>query len=230
MAGFIGATLLHASIGGAQQESPAAWETEISSEGLHRVNPQIIDFAWVHPELDLGHYASILFMPATVGFRDVRRRYNARDTNAEAFPVTEENQELLRIKFGEIFYEYVSHIEPFDVSRNVGREVLMVQGFLADIVSGIPPEIVGRTGTLVRHPWEASVVLELRDSMSNDLLARSFDRQRIEGQFDFSEIPRTTLWAVETWSDLLRTRVNELLEIGGGGWSRCGVREDNCAR
>ena len=227
-AGTVGIILWYASNSFAQPLLAIGPDAEVTSEDLHRVDRQIIDAAWVRSDLDLSQYTRVLYMPATVLFRDVRGRYNALNTNVENFPVTDQNKERLRTLFGETFYEYVGSVEPFEMSDTVARDVLMVQGFLVDVVSGVPPDIVGRTGAFIRRPWEASVTLELRDSMSNTILARTVDRQRVEGRFDLSELPRATQFTVEGWSDLLRTRINELLDLGGGGWSRCQLHEQNC--
>lgn len=203
-------------------------DAEVTNEGLHRVDTRIMEAAWVQPDLDLGRYSKIFFMPATVVFRDIRRRYNARNTNIEEFPISDDNKAYFQETFGKTFHDHIQHVEPFDMSVQVGRDVLMVQGFLLDVVSGVPPAVVGRTGTLIKRPWEATLVLEIRDSMSDTLLARAVNRQRVDGRFDFAEIPRATLLTMRSWSELLGSRLEELLELGGGGWARCELRRVNC--
>ena len=76
-------------------------------------------------------------------------------------------------------------------------------------------------------------MVELRDSMSDEILARSMDRRSIEGPrggiFDATEIPKVTSLAMEEWSELLLVRLQELVEVGGGRWARCQVDETDCA-
>jgi len=203
-------------------------EAAVSNEGLHRIDPRAMANAWARLDLDLGRYSEIFYMPATVAFRDVRGRYNARNTNTEAFPISDDSKAYFQETFGEKFYEQVRQVEPFEVSTQVGRDVLMVQGFLLDVVSGVPPDIVGRSGTLVRRPWEATLVLEIRDSMSDTLLARTADRHRVDGAFYYAELPRATQMTMQDWSRVLRSRLEDMLELGGGGWSRCELRQSNC--
>jgi hypothetical protein len=203
-------------------------DAEITNDGLYRVSPQVMEGAWVRPDLNLSHYTELLFMPTVVSFRDVTARYNARNTNVEEFPIPDETKEKFRVSFGEIFHDHVAHIEPFDMSDNVGRDVLIVRGLLLDVVSGVPPDIVGRTKAAISRPWEASVVLEIRDSMSDTILARTLNRQQVDGRFDPTDMTRVTQRTLQEWSKLLSSRMSELLELGGGGWARCDVRGQDC--
>ena len=55
--------------------------------------------------------------------------------------------------------------------------------------------------------------MELRDSMSDDVLARTVNRERIEGPFDVAEVgPLTSRISME-WSRLLMRRLEELREL-----------------
>ena len=72
-------------------------------------------------------------------------------------------------------------------------------------------------------------MIELRDSMSDEVLARSMDRLRIEGFYDATEIPRVTSIAMTQWSELLLERLRELIDAGGGRWSRCQLEGLDCA-
>ncbi len=72
-------------------------------------------------------------------------------------------------------------------------------------------------------------MVELRDSMSDEVLARSMDRLRIEGFYDVTEIPRVTSIAMTEWSELLLGRLRELVDVGGGRWSRCRLEGLDCA-
>ena len=117
-------------------------DADVTEEGLHRVDPPIMESAWVRPDLDLSRYTRIPLMPTAVQFREVDERidtFSRTKGGVMEFPVDEENP-------------------------GVGPEVLVVQGFLVDVVSHIPPDAAGSVYTWVRDPWIANVVLELRDA------------------------------------------------------------------
>lgn len=192
-------------------------DAEIIADELHRVDPSLIDAAWVRPDLDLSGYRRIYFMPTIVQFRDVEeRRYSARGLeSAEAFFISESRKTQLRELFGAAFYEAVGAAESYELSEEVGRDVLMVRGLLTDVISGVPPEIRGASTGTIRWAWEANIVMELRDSMSDTVLARTGDRERIDGPLDVGAVGPLTRRIVGEWARLLTRRLATLSELSG---------------
>jgi hypothetical protein len=192
-------------------------DAEVSEDGLHRVDVSVMEAAWVRADLDLTRYKKIFLMPTGVYFRDVPdRAFRARRRDSDtAFPVKEESKARLRALFSETFHGKLADEDLYEIQDQVGRDVLMVQGFLIDVISGVPPVSPGSSVSMIRWAWEATTVIELRDSMSNDLLARAIDRNRGIGPLDAFEIWAHTNQLVHTWSLLLRTRLRELSELGG---------------
>ncbi len=194
-------------------------DAEVTEDGLHRMDPSIIGAAWVKSDLNLSRYSRIFFMPAVTEFREVaERQYSARTIqNATEFPVSETGQARLRELFGEAFYEAIEDVESYELTDELGREVLMVRGFLTDVISGVPPDIPGSTVNIVRWAWEANVILELRDSMSDEVLARTVERLRLEGPMDAALVWALTPGAVRNWSSLLALRLDELSDLSTTG-------------
>jgi hypothetical protein len=194
-------------------------DAEVTEDGLHRMDPSIMGAAWVKPDLDLSRYDRIYFMPAVTQFREiVERQYSARTIrNATEFPVRETEKIRLRELFGEVFYEIIEDVESYELTDKLGREVLMVRGFLTDVISGVPPDIPGSTVNIVRWAWEVNVVLELRDSMSDEVLARTVERLRLDGPMDATEVWVLTPRAVRSWSSLLALRLDELSDLSTTG-------------
>ncbi len=116
----------------------------------------------------------------------------------------------LREVFGESFYEAVSSVQSYELSNELGRDVLMVRGFLTDVISGVPPDRAGINVSAVKWALDANIVIELRDSMSDEVLARTVDHERIEGPFDADKMWQITTEIAQSWSTLLVTRLREL--------------------
>ena len=190
-------------------------ETEVTGDGLYRVDPSVIPTAWVKSDADLSRYERIFFMPTVAQFRELpERRYTARTLEStEEFEVSDLMRARLREVFGEAFYEAVSGVRSYELSKEFGRDVLMVQGFLTDVVTGVPPDIAGLNVRTVRWVWEANVVMELRDSMSGDILARTLDHARIEGPVDADTIYGLAPRVAGSWARLLSTHLGELYEL-----------------
>ncbi len=58
-------------------------------------------------------------------------------------------------------------------------------------------------------------MIELRDSMSNDILARALDRQRANGPIAIAAVSDNTRRLIRSWSLLLCRRLEELSDLSG---------------
>jgi len=194
-------------------EAQPVSNVEVTADGLHRVDPSIMHDAWLRPEADLSRYTRAFVMPTIVLFRDLPAPLNSSwaDSARTTFPVDEMMQERLRETFGESFHEAMSLSRDYEISDELGRDVVLVRGYLTDVATGVPPDRAGATYDTVRWVWEGNLVLELRDSMSDELLLRILDRRRVEGPVEkrrvWSLAPRITL----QWS---RSAVDQLSILG----------------
>ncbi len=207
--------LWHTGESGAQPVLETGPDAEVTADGLHPVHPSIMPAAWVRPDVDLSRYTRIFFMPIVVQFREIpERRYRIRrfDSRTE-FPISDAMRPRLRELFGESFYEAVSGVRSYELSDELGRDVLMAQGFLTDITSGVPPDVTGSNIGTVRWALNANIVLELRDSMSGEVVARTVDHQRIEGPFDAAQVWALAPRIAHGWSTLLIRRLRELSDL-----------------
>jgi hypothetical protein len=213
--------------GGAQPILATGSDAGVTEEGLHRVDPSFMEAAWVRPDLDLSRYTRILLMPTAVQYREVpEQSYNARTRLRVAeFPLDDDEKEWLRDAWRRAVDARFAREESYDIYNGVGSDVLVVQGFLVDVVSRIPPNAVGSNYTLVKDPWSVTVVLELRDAMTAELLARTIDRRNAQGLLDAGAVWMQTEDLVERWAEVLSDRLREVSDLGGRGrrtppWAR----------
>ena len=207
--------LCHTDQSGAQPVLETGPDADVTGDGLYPVHPSIMPAAWVRPDVDLSRYTRIFFLPTVTQFREMpERRYTARVLESSTeFPVSDLMRARLSEVFGVSFYESVSGVQSYELSNELGRDVLMVQGFLTDVISGIPPDAAGINVSTVKWALEANIVVELRDSMSDEVLARTIDSQRIEGPFDADKMWLVTSRVAESWSRLLVRRLTELSDL-----------------
>jgi len=199
----------------AQPPLAAGDDAEVTGDGLHRVDASVMAAAWVRPDLDLSRYTSLYYTPAMVGFREVAdRRYSEFSASSESvFFVGETEQNRLLQMFGTAFYEDREDVESFEISTDVGRDVLMIRALFLDVVSGVRPTVPGASTSFVNTPWEGTLVLELRDSMSNNVLARTSERERARGPIEIDSLWIRSQQEVGRWSEILYRRLEELLEL-----------------
>ncbi len=202
---------------GAQPPLEAGNAADVTEDGLHRVDQSVMDAAWVKPGLDLTPYRQILVMPTGVSFRSIsesENRVSNRESRAE-YPLSDEAKIMFRRVFEETFEEEFAAVEQYKFSEVPGRDVLIIQGFLVDFVSGIPPERDLDPESRLTLRWEATIILELRDSMSNEMLARTVERERVERLTGAALAWEEGQRLMRRWSQLLRRRLEKLTEISG---------------
>jgi hypothetical protein len=101
-----------------------------------------------------------------------------------------------------------------------GPRTLLLFGTLIDVVSHVPPlDAPGRYDVYLADVGEATLVFELRDAVTNEVLARAADRRAAEQQ-GFA-VPATTVnsWSLvrqvaRSWATLLRKRLDEITVVG----------------
>ncbi len=188
-------------------------DTEVTADGLHRVAPSVMASAWLRPDRDLSEYTRIFVMPTIVLFREMPEPAHSSWAlrSVTEFPVSEKMQARLSDVFGESFHQAMTeNTQAYEVSDELGRDVLLVRGYLTDVITGLPPQLAGSNVGTIRWVWKANAIVEVRDAMSDELLARTIDRLIIEGPVDADRVwglaPRIML----DWSRLMAGRLTEL--------------------
>ncbi|MED5534376.1 MAG: DUF3313 family protein [Pseudomonadota bacterium] len=207
----------HAGESNAQPVLAVGPNAEVTEDGLHKLDPFIMGAAWVKPDLDLSQYRQIFLLPSVVQFRDIPERNWTTVRTMEktaVFPPTETMKARLRDVFSETFAETIEGVGAYRQTDELGRDVLMVRGFLTDVISGVPPDIPGSIVTTIAWVWEANIVLELRDAMSDEVLARTVERQRM----DADGVPAGLVMAltprvVNMWTQRLLARFYQLSSL-----------------
>ena len=190
-------------------------DAEVTYDGLHRVDRSVMDMAWVKPDLDLTGYTKLMLASGGISYREVDGPVNRR-TDTE-FPISDEAKERFQQIVREEFIEELEQLHRYEITDQPGRDVLVLVGAIIDVVSRVPPEPVGRSSIYLSAAGDATMVLELRDSMSNEVLARGADRRAAEATFP-GPANSVTVWSdvrrlAKTWARLLRTRLEELTAV-----------------
>jgi hypothetical protein len=190
---------------------------EVTFDGLHLVNKSKMDKVWVKPEIDLSDYDAVMFEGAGVHYRGVED-YNRADRSAQEFPLSDSQKSQLETAVSESFESEFRKFENFVVTDKSGRGTLKIIVTLIDVVSRIPPEPFGRGSIYIRDLGEATLVVEVFDSVTDEILARVADKQNVEPVIARESNPATNLQevrrSVRRWGATLRKSMDELHEIG----------------
>ena len=178
----IAATVLVAGCAAQEPAIQAGPDAETTFGGLVRIDHSRFAAAWVDPDTDLKQYNKIIPGGAEFEFRNVQRTSAtaARRSNESEFWISESNRQRLVDTVSEVFAEELQKSKYFTITEEPGPDALVITGGLHDIVSQVPPESVGRSEIWLSSLGEATLVLELRDSLSNEVIYRAVERRAIE--------------------------------------------------
>ena len=204
------------------QEGPDA---EVTFDGLTRLDHTVMDAVWARTDIDLRDYNKVMFEGLGIEYREVSGPYSGRAgagtsishrSNQTEFQLDPETQALFEEEIGAAFVEEMGESKVFTVVEEPGHDVLLIRGGLLDVVSRVPPDTVGRSRVFLDSVGEATVVLEIRSSVSNTIYARAVDRRAMEQQGMMIESNRATNRAEvrrlgRRWARILRDGLDQLL-------------------
>ncbi len=215
---LIASTALLTSCAGSNPVVDTSAEAEVTFDGLYPVKGGSADAAWARPNVDISQYSKIMLQGVGIEYRpggESGRLYRA-GSRADYFEITDEQKSKFKEVVGEAFLKELGNSEHFTIVDEPGPDVLLIRGGLLDVVSFVPPEPMGRGGIYLSSVGEATLVLEIRDSVSEAIFVRAVDRRAAENTAGgFSESNRVTNKAevrrmASTWARLLRERLDSL--------------------
>jgi len=214
--GFAASVLVLAGCAASTPTIDTSPEAEVTFDGLHEVKGGSADQSWARPGVDLSQYSKIMLQGAGIEYRpggESGRSFSARSRGGP-YEVTEQQKAGLRAIVGEVFLAELSKSEHFTIVSEPGPDVLLVRGTILDVVSYVPPEPIGPGAIYLSKVGEATLVLELRDSITDAILARAVDRGVAEDMTRVSKSSTVTNTAmvkrlVGSWARLLRERLDQ---------------------
>jgi hypothetical protein len=195
---------------------------EVTADGLVRVQKSVADAAWVKPDFDLTPYTKLMIVSGGVSFKKVKpvSSFQARQ-GASEFPISEEAQQMFKDIMREEFTRELSKLKRYQIVDQPGPDVLMMVAAVINVVSSVPNDAdsasFGRGGVYLTSVGAATLVIELRDSESKEVLGRAADGRAAESPFAF-EVNKVTAWTevhrlAQAWASLLRQRLEDIEKV-----------------
>lgn len=160
-------------------------DAEVSFDGLHKVDNSQADLAWARPDFDISGYTKIMLVGSGIEYAPAKNRGRTTAERSKSGPYFIDDDTRARFEklVGETFLDEMKKIERYEIVMEAGPDVMMVRGALLDVVSFVPQDSLatgGRNNIYLSRVGEATLVLELRDSETGAILARSIDRRAAE--------------------------------------------------
>jgi hypothetical protein len=146
---------------------------DVTHDGLERVEGSRVARAWVKPDVDFSQYTHVGLLDCTVAFR---RNWRMNHPNVRT-------RDMERIKTGltdEFRTVFTQELENggFPVVDAPDEHVLLVRPAIIDLDVAAPATSSGgRSDSFTASPGRMTLVVELFDSVSNEILARAIDRR-----------------------------------------------------
>lgn len=198
------------------QSNPATPIDDIANEtGMRRAVSTRLDALYVRPDVKFGAYTKVLLRPVHVSFRDTWRPERA----GTPFRLSEADMNRLKQDFEstfmQVFGSEMQADEGFELVEAPGPGVLEVRAEVTDLFIPAPDlsyYSTTRTRTFTREGSEMTLIAEVRDSVSGEILSRAYDEGRVMRNPIFDEANRVTnrmdarriisMWATQLRSTL----------------------------
>jgi hypothetical protein len=151
----------------------------LTSEGLVRVEHTRLDLLYAKPGLDLGGYRRIALLHAEVAFREGWDR----DRRSERSRIRPEDVERIENdvarELGNAFLRALQGDGVYEVVEEPAAGVLLLRPAIVDLDVSAPDLLAaGRGRTLSASSGSATLLLEIYDGGTLELLLRAVDRRR----------------------------------------------------
>lgn len=145
---------------------------DVTADGLRRVDSDVLPLAWKRPGVDFKRYKKVMFVPDGMTFKG-----RISDSNDE-FAIPFERRKMLNKMMLDVFTDELGKLQRYTLVDKAGKDVLVVRGAMLDIVSHVAPApVTGNDEKIATAIGEATLVVELQDSMTGEFLARGMDRR-----------------------------------------------------
>lgn len=200
--------------------SKADLEEAMSHDGLQRIKVKGIDLAYARPGASLAAYSKVMIDPIEVAFR------KDWDPTKAGSRMKLDSGERENIKSGVakiVYDEFVKELQTkstYQVVQVAGPDVLRVKASVINLYVNAPDTMsAGRSRTYTVSAGEMTLVAELFDSETGEVLSRAIDRReaRDTGMMTLtnSVVNASEARAIaSSWARILRSRLDAAHGIG----------------
>lgn len=191
--------------------------TEITEDGLHRVEGTKLAQVYTDPDADFGVYHRVKLLDATVAFRKNWLR-DQRSQSVDRMRVTSSDVERIKKNLAELFREiFTTSLEEagYEVTDESAEDVLLIRPAIVNLDVNAPDTMsAGRTRSYTQSAGEMTLYIEAYDSVTGDLLAKAIDRRADRYSSYYTWTNSATNRAAATrvlkgWAEILVNALNE---------------------
>ena len=187
---------------------------DVTHDGLERIEGSRVARAWVKPGVDFSQYTHVGLLDCTVAFR---RNWRMSHSGVRTRDMERIKSDLAN-EFRTVFTQELEN-GGFPVVDAPDDHVLLIRPAIIDLNVAAPDtNSAGRSDSFTASPGQMTLVIELFDSVSNEILARAIDRRTARNVGNIRWTTRGTnrdaaRRILRSWAGML---VAKLEEVHGG--------------
>jgi hypothetical protein len=195
---------------------------QVTADGLHLVPDTHLRLVYADPDADLGVYSKLLLIDPQVAFRkDWQRDINQN----KPFVVTAQDMQNIRTELAAMFKEIlVSKLKAGDYAlvEEQGEDVLIIRPAILDLNISSPDTPRSRNQrSISRSAGDMTLYLELRDSLTGDILAKALDHQTDRSNVttfvrDRTRNENAARRILDGWAEILVNGLDETMRATSG--------------
>jgi len=195
---------------------------QVTADGLHLVPDTHLRLVYADPDADLAVYSKLLLIDPQVAFRkDWQRDINQNNPRV----VTTQDMQNIRTRLSAMFKEIlVSKLKANDhvLVDEQSEDVLIIRPAILDLNVNSPDTPRSRNQrSVVQSAGDMTLYLELRDSLTGDILAKALDHQTDRSNVTTFMMDRTrnekaARRILDGWAEILVNGLNETMRVTSG--------------
>ena len=200
-------------------QQPKNLDEAMSYDDLQKINIKGIDMAYALPGATLSGYSKVMIDPIGVRFHKNWKPTAAGSTRG----LSSSEQQKIRDNVAKIVYDsFVEELKKggYSVVTEPGPDVLLVRAAIVNLYITAPDVMTpGRTKVYTVSAGEMTLLAELADSETGEIIARVLDRfqARSTGKFQLSSSVSSAgeaRSAASSWARILRGELDKAKTIG----------------
>ena len=209
---IIAAALACALLAGCQTNKSSPIDEASLQEGLQRVDSKVADAVYRRPEARLTEYSKLLLrQPIEVQFA---KNWDPSKDGSVLYRMNEPDREKIKTELAELFADvFRKELEKggYPLVDKPGPDVLLMQAAIVNLYITAPDvsmEVSGRSKVYTSDAGQMTMIMQLHDSVTGQLLARAYDnRSGSNDMWQWTNSVTNTAEArriIATWAQALR--------------------------
>jgi hypothetical protein len=191
---------------------------EVSVDGLHHVKDSKLALVYAQPGVDFGQYQRVYLADTYVAFKKNWQRSQNRSGSQR---VSAGDMEKIKIELASLFRQvFTETLEEggYELVTERAEDVLIIKPAIINLYIVAPDVSAGISHTYTESAGEMTLYLELSDSVTDDVIAKAYDRAlgRETGYFEWRNRGTNRAAAkriLKVWANVLKEGLDEAKAI-----------------